>query len=190
MKNSTLVALLPVCTYTGDELQRQVDVVRLLLSFHVNPTCGDERRLTPLHYASFFGPKEVVQLLIDALSSHPFLPLSSSSTGNSPSSLAPLHSQPPTSSPISPISLSSAINSKDVPGHTPLTYAAAANHLSIASLLLSHGATATNSCFCRHSTLYFPIKHRYVDMVLLLLEHGPYLQKDMHSVIQWETSTS
>lgn len=169
MKNSELLALLPVQVYTGDELQRQLDVAKLLLSHRATPFISDERSLSPLHYASFFGAFEVVRLLLSEndKSSFSFPDLSTNLPTQNTFSRYPL--PPPPITPILLDLISSKIDLPDSNALTPLMYAAAANHLTIAALLLSYKSSPTLSHRWT-SAIGLAIQYRHVEMVKLLLK--------------------
>jgi ankyrin repeat protein len=133
-------AQFPIHSYSGTELQRQVDVTKLLLSFNAFPDISDEYHLTPLHYASFFGPLELVEPLITALRHPDRKPAISHQIINQPTDF----------------------------GFTPLMYACASGHLQIVAYLvqISHTSTATDN----HAALNIAIQYKHVDVVKLLIK--------------------
>jgi ankyrin repeat protein len=150
-KNSDLLALLPIHSYTGAELQRQVAVTKLLLSFNSFPDIPDGRHLTPLHYASFFGPLELVKPLVTALLDRKitFKLLTQQLIDQ------PKYESPP------------------LMQFTPLMYACASGHLQIVEYLLTQVSLTSTTTVLHHdsrSALNIAIQYKHMDVVKLLIK--------------------
>jgi ankyrin repeat protein len=145
--NLDLLALLPVYSYAGAELQRQVDVTKLLLSFNSPPYVPDGHHLTPLHYASFFGPLELVKPLLTTLI-HPDRNLIFKAITHQIIAQPNAHL-----------------------GFTPLMYACASGHLQIVEYLMQVSQTSMANVL-RHnrSALNIAIQYKHVDVVKLLMK--------------------
>eukprot|EP00026_Physarum_polycephalum_P005350 Phypoly_transcript_05382.p1 GENE.Phypoly_transcript_05382~~Phypoly_transcript_05382.p1 ORF type:complete len:593 (+),score=113.33 Phypoly_transcript_05382:142-1920(+) len=163
MKNSDLLSILPVPPCPDAELRRQIDAVRLLLTYDALPSACDERSLTPLHYASFFGPVGVVQLLIAG----PDVPISFDQN-----TITKFVNQ---STKLTRAQITQFVDHPSFLGFTALFYACAAGNLPIVQLLLALGARTSVSKtvhasrnYAAHSALSLAIQYNQVEVVRAL----------------------